>query len=131
MKIEIDFSKPDELRKMKREFELAIATIETALSAAERNVPDPNQPPLPKIIDSANEKSKVDMVGILQSNSPIARIISELPAEFLMTDIFAAAETAGFPPSRIRNYVAELVEGGWITLIQAGSGRRASRFRKA
>ena len=131
MKIEIDFSRPDELRKMKRELEMALSTIDGALVAISKSGNDPKQPPLPQIQQDTNGGASEVRIGILQSGSPLARLIDGMPNEFTMTNIFDAAENAGFSRARVRGAVNELVQNEWLILVEPGSGRRPSRFRKA
>ena len=65
MKLEIDFSKPDSLRKQKRELEMALATIDGALAAINRgayeSVDQPAQPQMPEPEKSA--KSVIDLIS--------------------------------------------------------------------
>jgi hypothetical protein len=121
MKIEIDFSRPDGLRKQKRELEMALATIDGALAAIYKNDRDkPNEPTFPQIPPVVESSS----------NGSVDAIIAALPKEFNMRQAKEAAETAEIPDSRLRREMNILVEGGSLILVEKGQGRRPATFRK-
>jgi hypothetical protein len=136
MKIEIDFSRPDELRKMKRELEMALSTIETALSAIGKNSIDPQQPTLPQIQKEAapapdpTPTETETAQNILESGYTIAHLVERMPTEFTSSDLFVAGEAESIPRSAVRREIAEMVDGNWLIMVEQGQGRRPSRFRK-
>jgi hypothetical protein len=130
MRIEIDSSKPDDLRKLRREHEFALQMIDAALSAIGKESIDPKQPSLPQIPEDSPSAPKKEGSSILDSGSDIAHLVDRVPVEFTSSDLFAAAEIENIPRSQVRRGLAELVEGEWLVLVEAGKGRRPSRFRK-
>jgi len=121
MKIEIDFSKPEGLRKQKRELEMALATIDGALAAINKNGRDVDQPSFPQIAVAAPAAT----VG------SVAEIIAALPSQFDMRQAKTAADAAEIPDSRLRREIARMTEGGTLILVEKGQGRRSATFRKA
>ena len=131
MKIEIDSSRPDELRKLRREHEFALQMIDAALAAIGKNGVDPKQPQLIRAGAESIENPATASAAILLSDSPIAGIVERMENEFTMSDIFDAAESGGITRSRARQSVADLIEKKYLICIEPGSGRRPSKFRKA
>ena len=132
MKIEIDSSRPDELRKMKAEHEFALRMIDAALSAIGNNTIDPKQPALPAIqesvtVDSSKALSKFSDFGDLKIGYLLDRFDT---SKFTSSDVFALAESEQIPRSLVRRELAELVHGGWLLLVETGQGRRPSSYRK-
>jgi hypothetical protein len=121
MKIEIDFSKPEGLRKQKRELEMALATIDGALVAIGKNGRDVDQPSFPQITPAAP----------VAANGDAAVIIAGLPSEFNMREAKTAADAAEIPDSRLRREIALMTEQGTLILVEKGQGRRPATFRKA
>lgn len=134
MKIEIDFNKPEELYKMRRELEMALSTIDGAIQAIKRNAVDPAQPALlPEIeVEHSNkaEDEKQTVTHISETGLHTSAIFSKLPNEFTMRDALTHPEAQNFADSRVRSDIATLIETGWIEVIEAGAGRRPTRFRK-
>jgi hypothetical protein len=118
MKIEIDFSKPESLRKQLRELEMAAATIKSALSAID-NVDQPSFPQIPATVDSPAREIDV------------ASIIASFPAQFDMRQAKLAADAAEIPDSRLRREIAKMIESGALVMTEKGQGRRPANFRKA
>jgi hypothetical protein len=130
MKIEIDFGRPDELRKMKRDLEIALETIDGALIAIGKIPNDVNQPQLiqpagPQVIENKDEASS------LLSLSPLTKLVEQMPTEFSMSEIYSAANAAGITRARARSKIDELVKDGKLAVVQKGQGRRPTTFRKA
>ena len=121
MKIEIDFSKPEGLRKQKRELEMALATVEGALAAIGKNGRDVETPPFPQIAPAAPPSA----------NGDVGAIIAALPNQFNMRQAKTAADAAEIPDSRLRREIASLTESGVLILVEKGQGRRPASFRKA
>lgn len=122
MKIEIDFNKPELLRKQKRELEMALATIDGALASIykiERDEVD--QPSFPQIAVAAPAVT----------SGSVAEIIAAMPNQFDMRQSKTAADAAGIPDSRLRREIARMIEGGTLILVEKGQGRRPATFRKA
>lgn len=123
MKIEIDFSRPDELRKTKRELEMALATIESALAQIGTNGHDAAQPSLPNL--GSHQPTKAAISNYLDG------IIASMLPEFTMREVMSYADAVGIPHSRVRREIASMTEMGALVLIQKGQGRRPTTFRKA
>jgi hypothetical protein len=121
MKIEIDFSRPEGLRKQKRELEMALATIDGALAAINKNDRDVGQPSFPQIAAAIPAPA----VG------SVAEIIAAMPNQFDMRQAKTAADAAEIPDSRLRREIAQLTEKGELILVEKGQGRRPASFRKA
>jgi hypothetical protein len=124
MKIEIDFSKPEALRKQKRELEMALLTIDSALTALGKNGRDADQslqPSLPQM----KEAQSTAVAGTVEE------IVALMPSQFSMREAKAAADVAEIPDSRLRREIAQMVEAGALILAEKGQGRRPASFRKA
>ena len=121
MKIEIDFSRPEGLRKQKRELEMALATIEVALAAINKNSREVETPPFPQITVAIPDPA----VG------GVADIIAAMPSQFDMRQAKAAADAAEIPDSRLRREMSSMIETGELILVEKGQGRRPASFRKA
>lgn len=124
MKIEIDFSRPDELRKQKRELEMALTTIETALVAIGNIGREKGQQSFPGIPDKSP-------APITSSDDKVAPIIAALPDQFTMREAKMAADEAKIPDSRLRREMSRMTESGALVMVQKGQGRRPATFRKA
>jgi hypothetical protein len=121
MKIEIDFNKPESLRKQKRELEMALATIDGVLAAINKNGRDVETPPFPQI------------AGVIPApaSGDVETIISLLPNQFSMREAKAAADLADIPDSRLRREITKMIESGSLVMTEKGQGRRPASFRKA
>ena len=120
MKIEIDFSKPESLRKQKRELEMALATINGALTAMGKIESDVDHPTFPQIKE-------------VQANltvNGVDELIAALPSQFNMRQAKEVADAAEIPDSRLRREIARLTESGALIMIEKGQGRRPASFRK-
>ena len=120
MKIEIDFGRPDELRKTKRELEMALVTIDSALMEISKNGHSSDHPTFPQISDLQET-----------NDAAVTTIISGLNNKFNMREALSAASAAGIPGSRLRREIARLTEIGTLVLAEKGQGRRPASFRKA
>jgi hypothetical protein len=122
MKIEIDFSKPESLRKQKRELEMALATIDGALAAINKNGRDVETPPFPQIAGA---------IPMPAPSGDVETIISQLPNQFSMRDAKFAADLADIPDSKLRREITKMIESGALVMTERGQGRRPASFRKA
>lgn len=100
---------------------MALETIDSALTAINKNDRDVGQPSFPQIATNAPAPA-VDSA---------AEIIAELPNQFNMREVKTAAEAAEIPDSRLRREIAQLIESGALILVEKGQGRRPASFRKA
>ena len=121
MKIEIDFSKPESLRKQRRELEMALTTIDGALAAINKNWREGDQQSLP-------HNSAVDAGS---SASSVSEIIAAMPKQFDMRQAKSSASAADIPVSQLRREIEKLMESGELILVEKGKGRRPTSFRKA
>jgi hypothetical protein len=129
MKIEIDFSKPEEMRKMKRELEMALSTIETAIIAVGKNGHDPKQENLKAIVETP-VKSYDSMIPLSVDENVPAQIFSEMPDKFLGKHLMLKSDLMKFPRSKMRRELNNWLKKGDIILVEQGKGRRSSQFRK-
>jgi hypothetical protein len=113
MKIELDFSSPVELRKTRRELEMALAAIDSALNALG--------------VDAA--KALESTIPDKPRQSPTS-VIDALPPSFTTREARKAAEAAGVSDQRIRNEIARQIDKGTLRLAEAGKGTIPSTFAK-
>ena len=125
MKIEIDSSRPDDLRKLKREHEFALEMIDAALAAISKNGRGADHPTFAQIAPTQGEDASV------ATDAGVAAIIAAMPTEFNMRQAKAAADAAEIPDSRLRREIASLTEAGSLILVERGQGRRPATYRKA
>jgi len=122
MKIEFDFARPEELRKLKREYETALAIIDAALAAIGRDkVEHPEQMPLPTIPKTTSGQS---------ANPAIASVIAKCEQEFDQKNFLQLAKADGIPEQKARREIRNMVASGLLKLVTQGKGRCPSIFRK-
>jgi hypothetical protein len=125
MKIEIDSSRPDDLRKLKREHEFALQMIDAALLAISKSADDSVESHLPQLAPTLSQEL------MASTDNNVATLISAMPSEFNMRVVKLAAEAVDIPDSRLRREIAKLIESGALVMTQKGQGRRPATFRKA
>jgi len=131
VKIEIDTSKPDELRKLKREAEVVLATIEAALQAIGKNgVRDsPGQLPLivPAPAAEAMPPGEPPLVQVVEE--PLPDFFSRLPNPFSMRDALNLAPAENISLPSMRRIILRFVGRG-LTQVRRGKGPKPSIFRR-
>ena len=99
MKIEIDFSRPDELRKTKRELEMALSTIESALEAIAKDMGTitASSDPAPELVTAA-VRGDVSLAVLTESDMHVSDIIDNLTVQqFTFSQIKSIADTENIP----------------------------------
>ena len=135
MRFEVDTSKPDELRKLKREMEVGLATIEAALIAIGKNGNDsPAQAVLglPVAAAPAPPTSSTQEADPPPSPRPeLPEPLNQLPSQFSMRDALNLAESGNYSLPSMRRMVLRLMNEGALILVARGKGPKPSIFRKA
>jgi hypothetical protein len=137
MKIEIDTSKPDELRKIKRELEALLSSIDAALLSINRNGEVPaQQPALPAPVGQTSQP----MVETPTAAEPPRRTraprrtavyaISTLGPEFSTTEARLAADNIGVSDAQVRRELRRQIARGELTPLEPGRGRAPATYRK-
>ena len=122
MKLEIDFSKPEDLLETERQLEMALATVKSAIAEIRRNGTDLTGLPTAPVNNAApNDVSK----------TTVSSLVVSMPSEFTMRQIFERADAAGVARPKARKELGSMVTQGTLLLIEKGQGQRPSRFRKA
>jgi hypothetical protein len=125
MKIEIDSSRPEDLKKLKREHEFALQMIDAALLAIGKNDRDSGESNFPQIVPPRLEQL------LTAPDTGVAGIIAALPIQFDMRQAKTAADAAEIPDSRLRREIKRQTDIGTLVLVERGQGRRPASFRKA
>ena len=120
MKLEIDFSRPDELRRQKRDLEMALSTIEAALRECEKNSVPSGQATLPSM----------EVPPAKKGASLADTLLAGVPDKFTMREAIDSGATFGMSSTAVRKLIALIATEGAIELIEKGQGRKPSSFKK-
>lgn len=128
VKIELDTSKPDELRKLKRDMEVVLATIEAALQAIGNNgaIDAPGQ--LPLIAPALPPAPPPNHAPA--APEPLPDFLNRLPDPFSMRDALNLAPAESISLPSMRRTILRLVGRG-LTQVKRGKGPNPLIFRKA
>ncbi len=125
MKIEIDSSDPNGLRKQKQELEFNLALVNRALELiAERTAQESAASEMAADAPVAPEPAS------RAGNSATGVIEHDLPVEFNTIEAIGAGEEKGFSGTAIRRALEDLVATNKLELVEQGAGRRPSRWRR-
>lgn len=120
MRIEIDFTRPDALRALRQELEMALATVTRALEVYDQAAPA-------RELSPAAPPPAPAPVALARDPGPW---FDALPGEFTSGQAIAAGVAQNLSAATIRRSLADGVQRGQLELARSGSGRRPSVYRK-
>jgi hypothetical protein len=133
MKIEIDTNNPAALERLERELDIALGTVRHAIEKLKQKANSSRQSHTRQIVE-AQVSGATD--GGISVSPKTFRMFSEsleqLPIEFTTNQLLEAVEQKHPKAGQIaiRRALSQSVEQGMVELIEKGSGRRPSTYRK-
>jgi len=130
MKIEIDTTNLPQLERQERDLDIALETVRLALKKV-RESAGPGTAPCQCQTNHANSQS------LSKNRHPriaaaLSTVFPRLPAEFTTREIIGALDEDHLAASRgaIFKTVSEFIDAGKLRIVQAGAGRRPTRYSK-